>query len=73
MGLISMMKYVPLLFSRNVTSVMTEHAQQTAALSRRRWMTAPALCIMRLLYRILTTIIAGRGHEFERARYKRLN
>jgi hypothetical protein len=67
------------LFSRNVASVMTRHAQQIAALSSRRWMTGrmelrvPAIFIAWPLYRTLTVIIAMRRHESEPAYSKRLN
>jgi hypothetical protein len=63
-GVISRMKYVPLLFSRYVASVTTRHAQQIAALSSRRWMVglvklrAPAFFIARL-FRIIFTMISA--------------
>jgi hypothetical protein len=73
MGVIASMIYVPLLFDKIVASVMTEHAQQIAALSRRRWMAgrvklrAPALFTARLFHRILAIIITARWHESESA------
>jgi hypothetical protein len=79
MGVTARVKYVPLLLSRKVARVMIRHAQQTAALSRRRWMAGrvklrdPALFTARLFHRILTIIIAATQYECERMFSKRLN